>query len=253
VKERADVAKRDTYSGRATWFVVGLGACGDYSQPSDFLVALNTAQYGGGYPGPECFKSITIQYNGITQVATILDECPTCNYGDLDMSQGLFDSFTTPDVGEFQMVWWYNDGSDDPAPTTSTPWVDPAPWTTDQPTSTSTPWVDPAPWTTDQPTTTSQWVDPAPWTTDQPTSTSTSTSTTTSTTSTTSTSSSQSTSSTTSGTSTVSLSGTPTTLDLAPSETAGTTTPDSETDGNIVALGQLVVGFGSLVAYGATA
>lgn len=48
------------------------------SKDSDSMVALNSAQYGGGYPGPQCFKSITIQANGKTQVATIMDECPTC-------------------------------------------------------------------------------------------------------------------------------------------------------------------------------
>jgi hypothetical protein len=37
-------------------------------------VALNVEQYGSGYPGPQCFKSITIQYGGKTAQATIMDE-----------------------------------------------------------------------------------------------------------------------------------------------------------------------------------
>lgn len=54
----------------------GLGACGQYNHEPDFVVALNSAQYGGGYPGPECFKYITItggSRNGYA-VAQIVDE-----------------------------------------------------------------------------------------------------------------------------------------------------------------------------------
>lgn len=261
LQERANLTERQgqTFQGRATFFYVGLGACGQYSQPSDFMVALNTDQYGDGYPGPQCFKYITITYNGVTQVAQILDECPSCDYGGLDMSQGLFDTFADPSVGEFQMTWWFNDGSGgggQPA-TSSTPWVDPAPWTTDQPQTTSTPWVDPAPWTTDQPTTTSQWVDPAPWTTDTPTTTSTpppppTTSTTSSSTSTSTTSTSSSTSATSSSSGSVSLAGTPTTLNLAgPAATGDTGTQSEPSDlDNLGALGQLVVNLGNMVVAG---
>jgi hypothetical protein len=40
----------------------------------DKIVALNVAQYGGGSPGPECFKSITITVGSKTTQATIMDE-----------------------------------------------------------------------------------------------------------------------------------------------------------------------------------
>ena len=40
----------------------------------DKIVALNAPQYGGGSPGPQCFKSITITYGGKTAQATIMDE-----------------------------------------------------------------------------------------------------------------------------------------------------------------------------------
>ena len=55
------------------------------------MVALNWQQYGNGYPGPQCFKTITIQANGQTVSGVeILDECPSCpGYGDLDMSPGV--------------------------------------------------------------------------------------------------------------------------------------------------------------------
>lgn len=113
------------YSGQATWFVDGLGACGKVNGPNDFIVALNTPQYGSGSPGPQCFKSITIYAGGKSAVATIMDECPTCDYGSLDMSHGLFLHFNPISVGEFPITWSYNDGSggggggDDDKPTTT--------------------------------------------------------------------------------------------------------------------------------------
>lgn len=65
---------------------------------SDWIVAQNTPQFGNGYPSPNCGKSITISYNAITAVATIADACPSCDYGSLDLSRGLFDHFAvSPD------------------------------------------------------------------------------------------------------------------------------------------------------------
>lgn len=37
-----------TYTGVGTFYYTGLGACGLNSQDSDFMVALNSAQYGSG-------------------------------------------------------------------------------------------------------------------------------------------------------------------------------------------------------------
>lgn len=152
-----DVHKRSFDNARFTFYDVGLGACGDYSSPSDFIVALNVDQYGSGYPGPMCFSSITISYGGKTAQAVIMDECMGCPYGGLDFSTGLFNYFASESEGVLYGSWWFNSGnSGSPATTTS--------WT---PTTTSTPWTSPAPTTSWTPTTT--------WTPD-PTTSSTSTS-----------------------------------------------------------------------------
>jgi hypothetical protein len=95
------------FGGRATFYATGLGACGENNVDSDYIVALNSAQYGSGYPGPECFKQIQISANGKTATATIMDQCPSCAYGDLDLSPSLFNHFASPDDGVFQMTWDY--------------------------------------------------------------------------------------------------------------------------------------------------
>ncbi|ODN88802.1 B2-aldehyde-forming enzyme [Cryptococcus wingfieldii CBS 7118] len=113
--------RADTFTGVGTFYATGLGACGQSSQDSDYLVALNSAQYGGGYPGPQCFKTITIS-DGSTSVSgiTIMDECPTCDYGSLDLSPGLFTRFADEDAGTIHITWWYEDSEPTSAAATST-------------------------------------------------------------------------------------------------------------------------------------
>ncbi|KAH7924557.1 hypothetical protein BV22DRAFT_1012964 [Leucogyrophana mollusca] len=106
-----DLHKRSFSNSRFTFYDVGLGACGKNNVASDFIVALNVHQYGGGYPGPQCFKSITISYGGKTAQATIMDECMGCPYGGLDFSRGLFDYFSSESAGVIYGSWWFNDGS----------------------------------------------------------------------------------------------------------------------------------------------
>lgn len=175
---RSNLQKR--FSGTATYYLTGMGACGQYSQPSDFIVALNSAQYGGGYPGPNCFKPITICAKGKCVGATIMDECPTCGYGSLDLSEGLFTQFANTGDGVFQMTWTFADGGGDdkptttkkPDPPTSTKKPDPEPTTTWKPEPTTT-WEEPT--TTSTKKKTSTW-SPPPETTSTPEPTTTSTS-----------------------------------------------------------------------------
>ncbi|SCZ96653.1 BZ3500_MvSof-1268-A1-R1_Chr4-4g07519 [Microbotryum saponariae] len=61
--EMHSLAKRGSFSGRASFFDPGLGACGTHSKSSDFMVALNQAQYGDlGAVSSWCFQTITITY-----------------------------------------------------------------------------------------------------------------------------------------------------------------------------------------------
>jgi len=99
-----------TKGARATFYAVGLGACGKTNQPNDFIVALNSPQYGGGSPGPQCFKRISITCNGKTADATIMDECPGCPFGGLDMSEGLFKFFGPLSAGVMTCDWDFSGG-----------------------------------------------------------------------------------------------------------------------------------------------
>lgn len=126
-KRHHEIAKRSSgdmqlhkrfSNARFTYFAVGLGACGRYNVPSDFIVALNAAQFGGGYPGPNCFKSITISFGGKSAQATIMDQCPGCPYGGLDLSVGLFRYFSDLSAGVIHGEWHFNGGGGSPPPQT---------------------------------------------------------------------------------------------------------------------------------------
>jgi expansin (peptidoglycan-binding protein) len=85
-----------------TWYDAGLGACGKRNKPSDLIVALNSAQYGSGQ---YCGLRIEIEANGKTAVAEIVDECPGCGAGGLDLSKGLFKHFAPDQEGVIYGSW----------------------------------------------------------------------------------------------------------------------------------------------------
>ena len=123
-------------------------------------MALNSAQFGSGYPGPNCGRSITISANGKQVQATIADQCPSCGYGELDLSEGLFTQFAGTGAGVFDMTWWYNSGSGSPGG--GQPQQQPAP----EPTTTHKP--SPTPEYTPPPPPTSTYTPPAPTSTYTP-------------------------------------------------------------------------------------
>lgn len=159
--------EKRAFTGRATFYSISdnAGACGQMSYEPAYIVALNTAQYGGGYPGPECFKTVTItggSRNGHA-VAQIMDECPTCPYGALDLGKALFANFASEDEGVTEITWWFNEGGN-PEPTTSKPPPPP-------PTSTTPEWTPPATSSTPEwtPEPTSEWQPPSSSWTPEPT------------------------------------------------------------------------------------
>ncbi|KAF9014355.1 hypothetical protein BDZ89DRAFT_1142392 [Hymenopellis radicata] len=110
VPSEAQVEKR-SFSGQATYFDVGLGACGDTSVSTDYVVALASADYDDGqYCGQTVV--ITCSSSGTSTTATVKDKCSSCASGDLDMSEGLFDFFqgSTAD-GVFDITWQFSSDS----------------------------------------------------------------------------------------------------------------------------------------------
>lgn len=138
-----EIAKRDSgahqlakrfSNARFSFFATGLGACGHFNNPGDFIVALNHQQYD---EGGHCGETITISYGGKSTTATIMDRCEECPFGALDFTTGLFDFFGPESAGYLYGTWNYGAGDPEPKPTPK-PTPKPSPSTTWKPTTTST-------------------------------------------------------------------------------------------------------------------
>jgi expansin (peptidoglycan-binding protein) len=98
-----------------TYYTPGLGSCGVTNTDSEAIVALAedmmTAAQVGGNPNdnPLCGKSITISWQGKTATAKIMDTCPGCADGGLDLTPTLFQEFAPLSVGRLTgMTWTFN-------------------------------------------------------------------------------------------------------------------------------------------------
>ncbi|KIJ98933.1 hypothetical protein K443DRAFT_103189 [Laccaria amethystina LaAM-08-1] len=150
-------------NGRFSFYDAGLGACGKTNTGSDFIVALNAAQWDGG---SHCFQTITISYQGKSTQAQITDLCPGCPYGGLDLTRGLFSYFADQSVGIIYGTWNFGNSNTPaqadvvattittPAPTTTTTQT-PTPTPAYTPTTTPTPTPTPTPTSTTTPATSS--------------------------------------------------------------------------------------------------
>ncbi|KAL0945409.1 hypothetical protein HGRIS_000901 [Hohenbuehelia grisea] len=95
-------ASAAAFGGDATYYYTGLGACGAYSQNSDFIVALPPSQYNNG---ANCWRHIKVQYQGRTIDATVVDLCPGCGGDSIDLSPGAFQALSSLDAGRIRVTW----------------------------------------------------------------------------------------------------------------------------------------------------
>ncbi|KAF8979291.1 RlpA-like double-psi beta-barrel-protein domain-containing protein-containing protein, partial [Cyathus striatus] len=88
----------------ATWYYTGLGACGKTSNDNQHVVALNPTQYNRG---SNCGKHIQIQYGGKSVIAQVVDLCPGCGSGSVDLSPSAFRALASQDVGRIKVNWQF--------------------------------------------------------------------------------------------------------------------------------------------------
>ncbi|KZT09362.1 uncharacterized protein LAESUDRAFT_647059 [Laetiporus sulphureus 93-53] len=97
--------RRQSYTGRGTYFEVGLGACGYTDVDTDSIIAISHDIYNGG---EYCNRYVEIKDDstGITQYARVRDECMGCDADAIDMSPSLFQSFNEDlSVGVLTVTW----------------------------------------------------------------------------------------------------------------------------------------------------
>ncbi|GAA5849762.1 hypothetical protein JCM5353_003565 [Sporobolomyces roseus] len=96
-----------SFTGKGTWFQQGgnPGSCGKWSNDNTPLVALNSPQVGA--VGNKCGSYVNIKNkaNGKTVRAIVLDTCPSCSWGSLDLSLGAFKAIGNLDTGVLDISW----------------------------------------------------------------------------------------------------------------------------------------------------
>ncbi|KAI1122162.1 RlpA-like double-psi beta-barrel-protein domain-containing protein-containing protein [Nemania abortiva] len=95
--------RSQTYTGDITYYQPGLGACGETNSDSEAVVAMSPSQYTGN-----CGKYITITKNGKTAKAKVVDKCPSCASGSIDVSSTVFQSLVDLSVGRTTVSWSFD-------------------------------------------------------------------------------------------------------------------------------------------------
>ncbi|KAI0282738.1 RlpA-like double-psi beta-barrel-protein domain-containing protein-containing protein [Russula brevipes] len=104
------------FSGPFTYYDITVGpvACnGQHFPASAFVVAMNSADFGGG---SACGKQISITVNGKTVGASVVDLCPGCGPHGLDLTSGVFQAFADLGVGVLHGDWVFGGGGGGPPP-----------------------------------------------------------------------------------------------------------------------------------------
>ncbi|CAF3154469.1 unnamed protein product [Rotaria sp. Silwood2] len=105
---------RGSYSGRCTYYNVegGYTACGTQHSDNEYIVAMNSAQFDphtpNGNPNHNRLCNRKIQVNGPhgSVEVRVVDRCPGCPYGGLDLSPTAFRAIAgNLDVGVVHVSW----------------------------------------------------------------------------------------------------------------------------------------------------
>ncbi|CAP62076.1 uncharacterized protein PODANS_5_460 [Podospora anserina S mat+] len=89
----------------------GLGACGQLHQDSEFVVALSHADFDPQTPGgnpnnnPLCGRRLRASFEGKSVKVAVIDRCPACSAGSLDLSPAAFSQLADLGRGRIQGSW----------------------------------------------------------------------------------------------------------------------------------------------------
>ncbi|KAJ8655445.1 hypothetical protein O0I10_008939 [Lichtheimia ornata] len=105
----APIEKRGKkYKGQGTYYTPGLGSCGIESTAKDMIAALNAPQMGSsGNPNSNknCGKKVKVKGPKGSVTVKIIDTCPGCAKGDLDLSPAAFARIADLDDGRVSITW----------------------------------------------------------------------------------------------------------------------------------------------------
>ncbi|KAI0903345.1 riboflavine-aldehyde-forming enzyme [Ustulina deusta] len=86
--------------GDMTYYNPGLGYCGQTNGDNDAVVALSPGEVVG-----KCGKTIKIHHDGKSATAKVVDKCPGCAAGSIDVSPVVFKQLANLDQGRVHVTW----------------------------------------------------------------------------------------------------------------------------------------------------
>ncbi|KAJ1956878.1 hypothetical protein IWQ62_005206 [Dispira parvispora] len=103
-------ADGETFQGDGTYYSpsVGTGSCGWLNSDDEHVAALNADQFGNPAnpnSSPFCGKKIKVSGPKGEVEAKIVDKCPVCKHGDIDLSPGAFDQIADEAEGRVPITW----------------------------------------------------------------------------------------------------------------------------------------------------
>jgi len=104
--ELVDITKRDTRTGRGTWYYPGLGNCGRMDTSADLILAISKELYDSN-GGSNCAQWVYVEFNGIIAYGLTVDSCQSCGPNDIDMSPALFQKLAPLGTGDITVSWHF--------------------------------------------------------------------------------------------------------------------------------------------------
>jgi hypothetical protein len=94
---------RGSRSGQGTFYDVGHGSCGTTNNDKQMVAAISALlMTGNSY----CGKSILVKgKNGVSVSLKVVDTCPGCSEGDIDMSRAAFAKLAKLSDGRIPITW----------------------------------------------------------------------------------------------------------------------------------------------------
>ena len=104
-------AGRSGFSGDATFDDFGLGACGRTNKNTDLVFSLPASMFDPSTPGGNpnlnkmCGRKARVARGSKSVVVTLVDRCPTCKRGDVDLSPTAFKKLDSVNEGRVKVTW----------------------------------------------------------------------------------------------------------------------------------------------------
>ncbi|KAG8910553.1 hypothetical protein FRC01_006265 [Tulasnella sp. 417] len=102
------------FIGEATFYKVGLNACGTVDKPTDMIAAIASQNF-DNYPGangnpnenPICGKQVEACWEGNCVTVRLRDRCDGCRENDLDFSPSAFQKLADLELGRLKGMKWH--------------------------------------------------------------------------------------------------------------------------------------------------